>query len=89
MTQGTGDATYASGSESIALGYSARSVTNIAIAIGGKSRASAINAISIGSHEGNTNAEATARGSVQIGAGKNSEMNTLQFRQWQIVNKNG
>ncbi len=93
-----GNGATASGSDGISIGTGAFSGLISAISIGKSSNAPAPNSIAIG-----TNAEAAgspaiaigesavvqASGAVQIGTGTNSNGNTLQFRDTQIVNANG
>lgn len=47
------------------------------------------NASAVGGFAGGNNAKATKNGAVQLGDGTNSNANTLQFRDYQIVDANG
>lgn len=73
-----GDSSYASGSQSIAIGTVARAINQDAIAIGGTTTASGQYSLAIGA-----NAQATAKGAFQFGGGynsvANSDANTLKF----------
>ena len=47
------------------------------------------NASAVGGFAGGNNAKATKNGAVQLGQGENNTANTLQFRDYQIVDANG
>lgn len=69
---------------SIAIGYNAQALSHDQVAIGPYAAAANKYAVAIGH-----NASATAEGSVQIGRGENTEQETLQFRDYTVIRKNG
>lgn len=69
---------------SIAIGFNAQALSHDQVAIGPYAAAGNKYAVAIGH-----NATATAEGSVQIGRGENTEQETLQFRDYTVIRKNG
>ena len=66
----TGNATVASGSTSVAIGYDAKATAAGAVAFG-------------------RSAKARADGAVQLGTGANTGTNSLQFREWRLLDGRG
>lgn len=68
----------------VAVGYRARVKENNAVALGPHTTATDKNAVAIGSV-----ATASAKGAVQIGEGVNAAENTLQFREYRLLDEFG
>lgn len=79
-----GSTNQSSGDGSITVGSLNTASNTFGIAVGYENEASAYGSIVIGDHS-----KATAQGATQIGRGINSNPNTLQFRDFQVLDANG
>ena len=79
-----GNVSSAKGSQAVAVGFGATSSTTQATSIGGSASAAGSSSVAVG-----YNAKATTVGAVQLGTGTNSYSNTLQFKNYQLVDANG